>query len=107
VSLRYLYRKIPQTRRICSYYRCPHKMILRNIDIDKNGRIYHHGCLMDAKDEQFQCPECWSRFDATEASFEEVQSSYNDEFKERLKPVCPHCGSHQVKVLSQKSVIYA
>jgi Zn finger protein HypA/HybF involved in hydrogenase expression len=105
MSLRYLYRKIPQSNRRCSYYRCPRKSIRRNIDLDKNGRIYHHGCLMDALDEQHECLECFSSFDGTETSFETQQIADGDYMTERLRPLCPHCGSSNLKGLSQVGVI--
>jgi DNA-directed RNA polymerase subunit RPC12/RpoP len=88
-----LYRKIRADKRICNYYRCQ-QPILRNIDIDKQGRIYHHGCLMDAKDEKFRCNECFSTFDATEASFDQVQKWQGDDLKDAFEVVCPHCGFH-------------
>jgi hypothetical protein len=75
MSIRVLYRKIPVSIRICSYYQC-HKSILRNIDRDKNGHLYHHGCLLSAREERWRCLECYAQFDATEASFEEITDSY-------------------------------
>jgi DNA-directed RNA polymerase subunit RPC12/RpoP len=92
MSLRRLYSSIPLDRRLCSYYRCQ-KPILRNIDRDRSGHIYHHGCLMAAQDEQYRCLECYLTFDATEAAFDLCQSSFNDEFREKLTVVCPSCGS--------------
>jgi hypothetical protein len=104
MSLRVLYRKIPASKRICKYYRCQ-QPILRNIDRDKDGHIYHHGCLMSAQDEKWRCLECFVTFDATEAAFVETQDFRNEEFHERLKAVCPNCGSHNVKSLSSAEVI--
>jgi hypothetical protein len=98
MSLRRLYGSIPLNKRLCNYYRCQ-KPILRNIDRDKNGHIYHHGCLMAAQDERYRCLECYLQFDATEASFDSEQSSFNDEYRERLKVMCPSCGSTNIKSL--------
>ena len=99
MSLRILYRRIPRDKRICNYYGCQ-KRILRNIDRDKEGRIYHHGCLMTAQDEHFRCLDCYRTFDATEGSFETVQVQRQDEFREKLIMICPNCGSHNLKRLS-------
>ena len=96
MSIRALYQKIPESKRTCSYYLCRHP-ILRNIDIDKGGRIYHHGCLLDAREEKHRCLECFNVFDATEASFEEAQKIQGDEISEELKPICPSCGSSNTK----------
>jgi hypothetical protein len=96
MSLRVLYRKVPSNRRTCNYYRCQ-KPILRNIDRDKDGRLYHHGCLMNAEDEYFRCQDCYLTFDATEAVFEERQRVRSDDFSVRLRAVCPNCGSPNVK----------
>jgi hypothetical protein len=96
MSLRILYRKVPSNRRTCSYYRCQ-KPIQRNIDRDKDGRLYHHGCLMNAEDEYFHCDDCYLTFDATEAAFEERQRVRGDQVWERLRAVCPNCGSPNVK----------
>jgi hypothetical protein len=71
--------------------------VLRNIDRDKDGRIYHHGCLMDARDERHRCLECFATFDATEAAFEEAQKFKDGLFSEGLKPICPFCGSSNLK----------
>jgi len=92
LSDRFLYRRIPANERLCSYHRC-REPILRNIARDKDGRIYHWGCLQSARDEQYRCLECYSTFNATEAIFEEEQSSYNDEFRQVFKVICPHCGT--------------
>jgi len=85
MSLRRLYRSIPKAKRICSYHRCQ-KPILRNIDQDKGGHIYHHGCLMAAQDERYKCLNCFALFDATEAAL-------SDQFSDHIEVVCPHCGS--------------
>ena len=96
MSIRYLYRAIPQSKRLCNYYRCQ-QPILRNIARDKNGAIYHYGCLQSARDEQWRCRECFMTFDATEAAFEQHQILKNDEFCERLNVICPNCGSSNLK----------
>ena len=96
---------MPASRRLCNYYRCsrPGSVIQRNIDHDKNGHIYHHGCLMDTQDERWRCLECFMIFDATEASFEETQILKNDEFRERYRPICPACGCHNLKKVSGRA----
>lgn len=96
MSLRALYQKIPASKRLCSYHKCPSPQIQRNIDRDKDGRIYHHGCLMEAQDEKYRCLDCFTVFDATEAGFVEAQKIVGDEISEEVKPVCP-CGSSNVK----------
>jgi hypothetical protein len=105
MSVRYLYQRIPRSKRICNYYHCsrPGRIILRNIARDKNGAIYHYGCLQSARDEKWRCQECWMTFDATEAVIEEEEFCYNDEYKLRLKVSCPSCGSQNVKNLSGRS----
>lgn len=99
MSVRYLYKSIPHSKRLCNYYLCQ-KPILRNIDRDKDGHIYHHGCLMSAQDEHFRCLNCYMSFDGTEGSFETVQVQRQDEFREKLIMICPSCGSHNLKRLS-------
>ena len=94
MSDRDIYTKIPLAQRCCSKCQEP---IERNIARTKDGRIWHYGCLMDAKDEYHECLECFSNFDGTEASFLEGQSSYNDEYRQTRKPICPHCGSSNLK----------
>lgn len=96
MSVRYLYRIVPRSKRICNYYRCQ-QPILRNIACDKNGAIYHYGCLQSARDEQWRCLECFMTFDATEGSFETVEDERQGEFRERLIMICPSCGSHNLK----------
>jgi len=84
MSLRFLYRQMPVSRRVCSYYRCQ-KPILRNIAQDKTGALYHWGCLQSARDEQYECLECASSFDGTEV----VLTDYGD----KTVVGCPSCGS--------------
>lgn len=91
MSLRILYRKIPVNKRICSYYRCQ-KPILRNIAEDQEGRIYHYGCLQSARDQRFRCLNCYAIFDGTEVVVSE-------EFSDKLTPICPYCGSRNLKRL--------
>jgi len=98
LSLRFLYRKLPVTERVCSYYRCQ-RPILRNIARDKDGHLYHWGCLQSARDEQYRCLECWTVFDGTRVAFHEVQSSYSGEFRASFTPACPECGSFNLKNL--------
>jgi hypothetical protein len=97
LSFRFLYKRVPVQDRRCAY--CE-RVIQRNIVKDKNGLLYHWGCLQDAREEKHQCLECFATFDATEATWETSQSSYNDDFRENRKPVCPHCGSINLKNLS-------
>lgn len=90
MSLRRLYKSIPKTERICSYYRCQ-RPILRNIDQDKEGSIYHHGCLMTAQDERFRCLNCGAIFDATEVALDSQLGE--------LTLLCPYCGCSDLKHL--------
>ena len=103
MSLRVLYRKVPANQRFCSYYRCQ-KPILRNIDRDKDGKLYHHGCLMAAQDEQYRCLECYSIFNATEAAFESGERWNGDEVREVLRVRCPNCGCANLKPLSPHGI---
>ena len=98
MSVRYLYQAIPRSKRLCNYYLCQ-KPILRNIARDKNGHIYHYGCLSDAKDERYRCLECGSLFDATEAAFAEHQIVQGDEVRQSLEVTCPNCGCQNLKSL--------
>jgi hypothetical protein len=98
MSLRIIYRKVPPSKRLCNYYRCQ-KPILRNIDRDKDGRIYHHGCLMSAQDERYRCLECYSMFDATEVALYEKQRFQGDGVKQILSVSCPNCGCQNLKPL--------
>lgn len=99
MSVRYLYHTIPRSKRICNYYDC-NKPILRNITRDKNGAIYHYGCLQTARDEKWRCRECWMTFDATECAFDEKQIMRGDDVKQKFIPICPGCGSHSLKKVS-------
>lgn len=96
MSLRALYRKIPEARRLCVYCDEP---ILRNIDRDKDGRLYHHGCLLDARAKQYHCIECNATFDWTEATLEEAEDSFNDEFRQRKRVLCPYCGTSNFRTM--------
>lgn len=96
MSVRYLYKTIPQSQRVCSIFRCQ-KPILRNIIKDERGRIYHYGCLQTARDERYRRLNCFTSFDATEASCEAAQRFFNNEFSERLRALCPNCGSINLK----------
>ena len=96
MNARVLYRRIPLEKRLCSYYDC-HKPIRRNLALDKNGRIYHYGCLQDALEEKYRCNDCFFTFDATEAVLEEKQKLYGDEIKGLLGIICPNCGSRNIK----------
>lgn len=95
MSFRFLYRRIPTAKRLCNYYRCQ-KPVRRNIDRDK-GRIYHHGCLMNAKDELFRCLECVSDFDATEANYEYKDIPVGDDVQKQVTILCPYCGSSHLR----------
>lgn len=102
MSLRRLYGSIPVEKRLCNYYRCPSKPIIRNIDRDKNGHLYHHGCLMAAQDEQYRCLECYTIFDATGAAYEEYQIVCGDEVRQSLRVICPNCGCRNLKSVGVK-----
>lgn len=102
MSLRKLYESIPVETRRCAW--C-HASILRNIDQDKDGRLYHHGCLLTARETRYECTECFSNFSGTEANFEDESRTEGDDFKLHRKATCPHCGSSQVKGLNQVGVI--
>lgn len=71
MSVRYLYRVLPASKRVCSYHRCQ-RPILRNIAKDKNGALYHYGCLQSALDEKHHCVECDSILDGTQVSSCEI-----------------------------------
>jgi hypothetical protein len=98
MSLRRLYKSIPTNQRLCTYFRCQHP-VLRNIDRDKEGRIWHHGCLMAAQDERYRCLECYLCFNAVEAAWETTEQSFNEDFQKRIQVVCPGCGSTNLKSL--------
>lgn len=83
MSLRYLYRKISSKRRLCNWCGNP---ILRNID-EHDSALYHHGCLMTAKDTYFKCLECLNRFDGTHVN----QTDFGDGLGPQL--TCGNCGS--------------
>lgn len=102
MSLRRLYQSIQTQARICTYCQNP---ILRNIDQDQHGRLCHHGCLNIALDTHYECVECFSNFDGTEACLEETQTTWGDDFKTSHTVWCPNCGSSNVKGLTQKGVI--
>lgn len=71
MSVRYLYRTVPTSKRLCSYYRCQ-QPILRNLALDKEtGLIYHYGCLQTAKDEHFRCLDCGATLDGREINLAE------------------------------------
>jgi len=101
LNLRRLYESIPTQARICTWCNEP---ILRNIDQDKDGRLYHHGCLLTARETWYDCQECYARFDGTEANFEQDISCFGDDWCLHRKPFCPHCG-RQVQTPSQQGVI--
>jgi hypothetical protein len=95
LSFRFLYRKLRAQQRTCSFCNEP---ILRNIIRAKNGELYHYGCYQTAKDEQYQCLECYSRFDRTEAALQTKQLVKGEnEMFEASEPVCPNCGSLNLK----------
>jgi hypothetical protein len=85
LSVRYLYRVLPSSKRICSYWRCQ-TTILRNLTRTEDGRLWHYGCLQTAKDEQFRCLECGSTLDGTGVT-------YNDYADGRPTLGCGNCGA--------------
>jgi len=97
VSIRALYRRMPKSKRVCSYYRCQ-KELQSNPDF-KNGHLYHHGCKMSAEEERYRCLECLNIFDATEASWDVTQKLHGDCVGETIKLMCPYCGSLNLKRL--------
>lgn len=93
MSLRRLYRSVPKDERLCSYHGCQ-KSILRNIDEDDEGNLYHHGCLMDAKDETWRCLDCFTTFDGTHVTAIDFDGS-------RPTKCCGFCGSHNIKRINE------
>lgn len=89
MSVRYLYRVLPASKRICSYWRCG-TQILRNLTRTADGRLWHYGCLQSAKDDHFQCFDCNSRLDGTEVN--------QVDFDEGRKFACGNCGSTNLKL---------
>jgi hypothetical protein len=104
MSVRYLYKAIPVAKRSCSWPPCS-KSVVRNLFRTKDGRLWHYGCLNIALDTHYECLECFSSFDGTETSFEIKQFLDGEYMAERLRPICPYCGSVNVKGLSQVGVI--
>jgi len=91
LSIRYLYRVLPSSKRICSYWRCG-TQILRNIAKTDDGRLWHYGCLQSAKDDRFHCLDCDSHQDSTEINVAD--------FGEGPIFTCGNCGSTHVKIPS-------
>jgi hypothetical protein len=100
MSFRFLYRKVPLEKRICTYYKCNNR-IQRNLIPDKNGHLYHLGCLNNAREKMWHCFECNLTFDATEASFFEVENARNDCNTMLLRPQCPNCGNQDLKPVAR------
>ena len=101
MSLRRFYSTLPVQSRQCSWCQDP---ILRNIDQDKDGRLYHHGCLLTARETQYECLECYAHFNGTEANFEEGTAVDGNDWKRSRKTLCPHCGA-PVSFHGQEGVI--
>lgn len=101
-GIRLLYKDIPRAERRCNYYGCQ-QAILANIDQDKGGRIYHHGCLITAETETFRCLECYATFDGTEVAFEFQEHFKGDEVTQRSVLSCPHCGCRALKRLNREA----
>ena len=101
MSLRKLYSSLPVQARQCTWCQQP---ILRNIDQDKDKRLYHHGCLLTARETYYECQECYAHFDGTQANFEEGTVPEGNDWKPSRKAFCPHCGA-QVQTHSQQGVI--
>lgn len=89
MSLRKLYQSLPVQARQCAWCSEP---ILRNIDQDKDLRLYHHGCLLTARETFYECLECFAHFDGTEAHFEDDSTVEGNDWSHRRKVFCPHCG---------------
>jgi hypothetical protein len=103
MSVRYLYRALPLSQRICSWIHCQNP-IQRNIIRTKDGRMWHYGCLQSAKDTHYQCLECVATFDGTEVNFEEGSSGFGDDFRQQWKPQCPGCGANLRSLASQGGI---
>jgi len=88
MSVRYLYRKVPVSRRTCSYYACQGP-ILRNIIQTEDGRIWHYGCLQTAKDQRFHCFDCFADLDGTEVDKLDLDGQENF--------VCRLCGGTNLR----------
>lgn len=97
-GIRQLYKQVPRAERRCNYYGCQ-QAVLANIDRDKQGRIYHHGCLITAETKIFRCLECYATFDGTEVVFNFQEHFKGDEVSQRVVLMCPHCSSRQLKKL--------
>jgi predicted nucleic acid-binding Zn ribbon protein len=88
LSIRYLYRVLPASKRVCSYWRCG-TIILRNLARTEDGRLWHYGCLQSAKDDHFHCLDCGANMDSTEITLTDLGEG----------PVfsCGSCGSSHLK----------
>ena len=93
MSDRGLYKKVPLAKRVCSWVHCQDQ-IQRNIIKSKDGRLWHYGCFINARDAHFQCKECFATYDGTEVNFIEGGSGRGDTFRQEWIPTCPSCGSH-------------
>jgi len=89
MSVRYLYRVLPASKRICSYWRCQ-GIILRNLAKTEDGRLWHYGCLQSAKDDHFYCRNCFARLDSTQVA--------QADFGEGPIFTCGNCGGNRLKV---------
>jgi len=92
MSVRYLYKVIPRSKRLCGYYRCK-RPILRTIAKDEEGRIFHYGCLLSAREERYRCLNCHMAFDGREVALDY-------QFGE-LTVICPGCGSSSLRRLKR------
>ena len=88
MSVRHLYQAIPESQRICSFYRCQ-QPILRNITKTEDGRIWHYGCLMTARDQKFYCFNCQAQLDGTQVTPIDINGQQNF--------ACLLCGSMNIK----------
>jgi len=85
-SLRKLYEELSLEERICEYCGRP---IRRNIDLYQ-GRLYHHGCLLSAKERRYRCLCCGAWLSWLELGEAEVLG--------RRVRSCPICGGRVKEV---------
>lgn len=84
---------------------CPYKGTVHNLQTSTQTYLIHniivHNCLLDARAKQYHCLECNVTFDWTEATLEAAEDSFNEEFQQRKRVLCPHCGTSNFKMEMQ------
>jgi DNA-directed RNA polymerase subunit RPC12/RpoP len=88
-GLRQLYQELSAEERRCEY--CG-GVIRRNIDIH-NGRLYHHGCWLEASERRYRCLSCGAWLSWLELGEAYVQG--------RRVRSCPSCGG-RVRALRRR-----